>query len=157
MHHEIDTEDILLGNICWHMSWQTFHWHPLQSFRLRFVSIPFEFLTSITWKKHSGETWLVLLNLFQTKVVRIHISQNHRIFLFIAGMCYNYGGSRSYSDSSEPRIISTGQRLRVALGDRITLPCQVSHLGKLSSFHELLDLVMRKVSIKFIEKHFFCE
>lgn len=44
----------------------------------------------------------------------------------------------SYSDKSQqrvggsgrdPRIISTGQRLRVALGDRITLPCQVNHIG----------------------------
>ena len=51
-------------------------------------------------------------------------------FLFVAGYCYNTPDYEDLVNQPLPRIISRGETIRAAYGERVQLPCHVQQLGE---------------------------
>ena len=80
----------------------------------------------------------VILPQFCTVVAKlcIHTKLENIAKLFslfsIPGFCYNNGGGDYPDDLASqplPRIISRGETIRAAFGERVQLPCHVEQLG----------------------------
>ena len=71
------------------------------------------------------------------------------VFLPIPGFCYN-SASGDYPDDLAskplPRIISRGETIRAAFGERVQLPCHVEQLGKQTYLHFTLHVIKHRLN-----------